>query len=98
MGGHSVARLVLVITTIMEKVVKHERCRETGIDYQAHGKSTDQGRVINNQCLWAATMARQTGIWSVIWLKCTENGQWLPVISNSAKLFISIIASGLPLQ
>ena len=23
------------------------------------------------------------GIWSVIWLKCTENGQWLNVISDS---------------
>ena len=25
-----------------------------------------------------------TGIWSVIWLKCMENGRWLPVISDSA--------------
>ena len=28
-------------------------------------------------------MAKQAGIWSVIWLKCMENGQWPPTISDS---------------
>ena len=29
-------------------------------------------------------MAGQVSIWSVLWLKCTENGRWPPVISDSA--------------
>ena len=33
--------------------------------------------------LWVAIMARQEDIWSVSRLKCTENGQWPPVISDS---------------
>ena len=38
----------------------------------------------NNGALWVAIMAGQAGIWSVIWLKCTENARWPHVISDSA--------------
>ena len=41
-------------------------------------------RESNKQCFWAATMAGQAGIYSVTWLKCTENGRWPHVISDSA--------------
>ncbi len=28
----------------------------------------------------------RTSIWSILWLKCTENGRWPPVISDSGLL------------
>ena len=40
-GGYSVARLVLVITTNTEKVIKHALI-ENYTDYQAYGKSIYQ--------------------------------------------------------
>ena len=36
------------------------------------------------RCFWAAIMVSQSGIWSVIWLKCTENGRWPPVIISDS--------------
>ena len=33
--------------------------------------------------LLGGIMAGQVSVWLVMWLKCTENGQWSPVISDS---------------
>ena len=54
--------------------------QETIVNFQAH-KSIKKG---SKWCFWVAIMVSQMGIWLVIRLKCMENGQWLPVISDSA--------------
>ena len=44
----------------------------------------------NKRSFWAAILAMQTGIWSVIWLNCTENGWWPHVISDCAHIYIHL--------
>ena len=45
----------------------------------------------NKRRFWMAILAMKTGIWSVIWLKCMENGPWPHVISDSEDVFCLFI-------
>ena len=74
LGGHSVATQVMAIIVNMEKVTLIEKLVLI-VKHMASQSIKD-----NKRCFWVAIMARQAGIWSVIWLKCTENAQWLHVI------------------
>ena len=68
----------MVVTVNAEKVVKHAHIIERVYSLSSSQSIKDELRVV-----LLGGLHGRTSIWSVLWLKCTENGRWPPVISDN---------------